>query len=198
MVIIVSYSELLFKYGEISFQEYVSEGISRPVFYGDIFYKLRRIKCEANFVSSGSKIVKRLRRRKYDQVIIERTIGLMLGSSTSLYRFFLKHCTLINKAVRTICRDSSKRTQRRQCPDHCPLWLLVGTPLVLGPKLTSRRASIAYSGGCLYIFWYTVLSPHILCFCLLLVLGLHKENYLHFILNMCPFDYTAFAVSGKV
>ena len=65
-----SYSDLLSKFGEISFQEYVTEGISHPVFYGDLVYKLRRVRCEANFVSSGSKIVKRLRRRKYDPLII--------------------------------------------------------------------------------------------------------------------------------
>ena len=49
-----SYSDLLSKFGEISFQEYVTEGISHPVFYGDLVYKLRRVTCEANFVSSGS------------------------------------------------------------------------------------------------------------------------------------------------
>ena len=38
----------------------VSEGISHPVCYSDLGYKLRRFKCEANFVLSGSKIVKRL------------------------------------------------------------------------------------------------------------------------------------------
>ena len=42
------------------------------VFYGDLVYKIWRVKCEASFVSSGSKIVKRLRRRKYDPVIIDR------------------------------------------------------------------------------------------------------------------------------
>ena len=62
------YSDLLSKFGEISFQEYVTEGISHPVFYGDLVYKLRRVRCEANFVSSGSKIVKRIRRRKYDTI----------------------------------------------------------------------------------------------------------------------------------
>ena len=86
----------------MSFQEYVSEGISHPVFYGDKVYKLRRVKCEANFVSSGSKIVKRIRRRKYDPLIIEGTIGLVYGSSTALYRSFLMHYTLTNKAVGTI------------------------------------------------------------------------------------------------
>ena len=118
-----SYSDLLSNFGEISFQEYVTEGISHPDFYGDLVYKLRRVKCEANFVSLCSKIVKRLRRRKYDPVIIERTIGLLLGPSTSLYRYFLKLCTLTNKAVETVCRDLSKPPQRRQGPDPRPLWL---------------------------------------------------------------------------
>ena len=97
-----SYSELLSKFGEISFQDYVSQGIAHPVFYGDLVYKLRRVKGEANFISSGSKIVKRLRRRQYDPAIIERTIGLVPGPFTALYRSFLKRCTLTNKAVGTI------------------------------------------------------------------------------------------------
>ena len=97
-----SYSELLSKFGDISFREYLSKGISHPVFYGDLVYKLRRVKGTPNFISSGSKIDKRLRRRQYDPVIIERTIGLLLGPSTALYEPFLKHCTLTNKAVGTI------------------------------------------------------------------------------------------------
>ena len=87
---------------EISFQDYVSQGIAHPVFYGELVYKLRRVKGEVNFISSGSKIVKRLRRRQYDPAIIERTIGLVLGPFTALYRSFLKRCTLTNKAVGTI------------------------------------------------------------------------------------------------
>ena len=98
-----SYSELLSKFGAISFQEYVSKGITHPVFYGDLVYKQRRVKSDSNFISSGSKIVKRLRRRQYDPEIIERTIGLVLGPFTALYRSFLKRCTLTNKAVGTIC-----------------------------------------------------------------------------------------------
>ena len=35
------YSELLTKFGEISFQEYVPEGISHLVFYGDLVYKTK-------------------------------------------------------------------------------------------------------------------------------------------------------------
>ena len=97
-----SYSELLSKFGDISFQEYVFKGISHPVFYGDLVYKLKRVKDTPNFISSGSKIVKRLRRRQYDPLIIETTIGLVLGPCTDLCRLFLKHCTLTNKAVGTI------------------------------------------------------------------------------------------------
>ena len=94
-----SYSELLSKFGDISFQEYLSKGISHPVFYGDLVYKLRRIKDTPNFISSGSKIAKRLRRRQYDPVIIERTIGLVLGPCTALYKPFLKHCTVTKRRL---------------------------------------------------------------------------------------------------
>ena len=103
-----SYSELLSKFGDISFQKYLSKGISHPVFYGDLVYKLRRVKETPNFSSSGSQIVKRLRRRQYDPVIIVRTIGLELGPFTVLYRPFLKHRTLTNKVVGTIWRALSK------------------------------------------------------------------------------------------
>ena len=129
-------------FGDISFQEYLSKGISHPVFYGDLVYKLRRAKDTPNSISSGSKIV-----------IIERTIGLVLGPSTALYRPFLKHCILTNKAVGTIWRALSKPPKRRQGPDICPLWLLVGTSLTIRPELASSRAehSRTYSDVDTYI-----------------------------------------------
>ena len=133
-----SYSELLSKFGAISFQEYVPKGIIHPVFYGDLVYKLRRVKCESNFISSGSQIVKRLRRRQYGPVIIERTIGLVLGPFTALYRLVLKRCTLTNKAVGTIWRALSKPPQRWQVPDPRPLGLFVGTLSAFGLELAYR------------------------------------------------------------
>ena len=155
-----SYSELLSKFGDISFQEYVFKGISHPVFYGDLVYKLRRVKNTPNFISSGSKIVKRLRRRQYDPLIIETTIGLVLGPCTALCRLFLKHCTLTNKAVGTIWRALSKPPQRRQGPDLRPLWLLVGTPSAIRPELAFSRAehSLPYSDVTIYIFAILYLS----------------------------------------
>ena len=184
------------------FQEYVSEGISHPAFYCDLVYKLRKVKYEANFVSSGSKIAKRLRRRKYDSLIIERTICLVLGPSTALYRSFLKRCTLTNKAVGTIWRASSKHPQRRQGPDPRPIWLLVGTPSVVGPEL-AYRLHVAQP-TLMYVpryFWYityfihvcvpqckTFLWPH--RFGWMLVLNLYKEDYLQI------FKYVSFWFHG--
>ena len=116
-----SYSELLSKFGDISFQEYF---VKRNLSLGLLRWsslQTKEVKDTPNFFSSGSKIVKRLRRRQYDPVIIENTIGLVLGPSTSLYEPFLKHCTLTNKAVETIWRALSKPPQRRQGPDLCHL-----------------------------------------------------------------------------
>ena len=148
------------KFGDISIQEYVFKVITHPVFYGDLVYKLRRVKDTPNFISSGSKIVKRLRRRQYDPLIIERTIGVVLGLCTSLYRPFLKHCTLINKAVETIWWGLSKPPQRRQVPDLGPLWLLVGTPSAIRPELAFSRTehSLSYSDVTIYIFAILYLS----------------------------------------
>ena len=81
---------------------YLKKSLRHPVCYGDLVYKLRRVNGEANFISSGSKIVKRLRCRQYDQATIERTLGHVLGPFTALYRSFLKCCILTNKAVVTI------------------------------------------------------------------------------------------------
>ena len=201
-----SYSELLSKFGAISFQEYVSKGITHPVFYGDLVYKLRRVKNESNFISSGSKIVKRLRRRQYDPEIIERTIGLVLGPFTALYRSFLKRCTLTNKAVGTIWRALSKPPQRRQGPDPRPLWLLVGTPSAFGPELAYRlrvvQPTLMDVPLFLIYFYITiyVCVPHF--YDLSALVGCWSSvsirRIIYKFLNVCPFDYTAVAVSGKV
>ena len=101
-------------------------------------------------------VVKRLRRRQYDPAIIERTIGLVLGPFTALYRSFLKRCTLTNTAVGTIWRALSKPPQRRQGPDPRPLWLLVGTPSAFGPELAYRlRVAQPTLMDVTRYFWYT-------------------------------------------
>ena len=186
------------------------KGISHPVFYGDLVYKLRRVKDTPNFISSVLKIVKRLRRRQYDPLIIERTIGLVLRPCKALCRPFLKHCTLTNKAVGTIWRALSKPPQRRHGPYLRPLWLLVGTPSATYLSSLSSGQSIACPiRMSLYIF----LLYHIyhLCFTCINFYDLFRLGWLlvccwfigcwRFIykfLNVRPFDYTAVAGSGKV
>ena len=133
--------------------------------------------------------------------------SLVLGPCTALYRPFLKHFTLTNKAVGTIWRAFSKPPQRRQGPDLRPLWLLVGTPSGIRPELAFNRAehSLPYSDVTIYIFAILYLSsmryvdrflwPLRLGW--LLVCCLYKEVYLQ-IFRRGPFDYTAVAGSEKV
>ena len=104
-------------------------GISHPVLYVDLVNKQRRVKGASNFLTSGPTIVKRLRRRKYDPMFIEITIGLVLGPFSTLYRSFLENYTLTNKAVGNIWRDLSKPPHMRS--SSSPLWLFVGTPSAL-------------------------------------------------------------------
>ena len=61
-----------------------SEGISHAVVYGDV-YKLRQVEDTVNYFSLDSKIVSRLRRRKYESVIIDRTIHVCLVLGTFTY-----------------------------------------------------------------------------------------------------------------
>ena len=130
----------------------------------------------------------------------------MLGPSTALYRHFLKHCTLTNKAVGTIWRTLSKPPQRRQCPDLCPLWLLVGTPSAITPELASRRAehSLSYSDVIIYIFTIYLSSMfYVYRFSLPLRLGWllvccpYKEVYLQ-IFKSVSFWLHGCCGSGKV
>ena len=131
----------------------------------------------------------------------------MLGPSTALYRLFLKHCTLTNKAAGTIWRALSKPPQRRQGPDLRPLWLLVGTPSAIRPELAFSRAEnrLPYSDVTIYILLYHIYH---LCFTCIdfydlsacggcwFVVNIRK--FIYKFLNVCPFDYTAVAGSRKV
>ena len=142
-------------------------------------------------------------------MIIERTINLMPGPSTVLYRSFIKHCTSTYKAMGTIWRDLFKPPQMRQGHDPRPLWLLVETPPVVGPELASRRAEHSLLWRMpLYIF--DILSYHLTCLCsnfygLSALFGCWSSVSIRSIiyknkkrvLNVCPY-YTAFAVSWKV
>ena len=58
-----------------------------------------------NFFSSGSTINAFDVESITQNDIIERTIGIVLGPSTALYRSLLERCTMTNKALGTILQD---------------------------------------------------------------------------------------------
>ena len=192
----------------ISFQEYVSKGISHPLFWCDLVYNLRRVNDTPNFISLGSKIVKRLWRRQYDPLIIERTIGLVFGPSTALYRPFLKHCTLTNTLRRGLYdRPCPKLLRGDKILFFNHLWLLAETPSAIRPELASRRVehSPLYSDVTIFIFDFLYLLPMLFvyrfydlsawCGCWFVV---YIRRFIYNFLNVCPFDYMAVAGSGKV
>ena len=88
----LGHSEPLSKFCAISFQECIKESFNRS---------LRMVKGATNFITFGFKMVKPLPHRLYDLAIIEMPIGLVIVF-IAFYRFFLKRCTLTNKAVRTM------------------------------------------------------------------------------------------------
>ena len=123
------------------------------------------VKVATNFVSSDSKIVKRFRRQKYGPVTIERTICLVLGPTTALYKSFLKHWLLSNKAMGTIFYRRDKALilaplinvmlcycLRRISDPPPPLWLKSELRQSLERSLPTGDRSKAYSVRCLYIF----------------------------------------------
>ena len=99
-------------------------------------------------------MVKRLRRRQYDPLIIQRTIGLMLGPSTALYRPFISIVLWLTKRWGLYDGPPCPNLLRfDQGPDLRPLWLFVGTPSAIRPELASRQAehSLPYSDVTIYI-----------------------------------------------
>ena len=134
----------------------IISGLKWCIHLGTSLFSYIRAWCVPDFISSGSKIVKRLRRRQYDPLVIERTIGLVLGPYTALYGQFLKYCTLTNKSVGTIWRALSKPPQRRQGPNLRSFWLYVGSPSAIRPDLAFSRAehSLPYSYVTIYIYIY--------------------------------------------
>ena len=62
------HSELIFKYN-IGLKTLLQQGISEPIFYGDLFYKFKRIVCKPNFSDQFKKIVKRYIRVGYHAAV---------------------------------------------------------------------------------------------------------------------------------
>ena len=74
-------SDLVLKFNS-NLKTLLREGISKPVFYGDVVYKLRKILGHGNFPNVFGKIIKRFIKRGYDPTILRHTACLVFNPFT--------------------------------------------------------------------------------------------------------------------
>ena len=90
-------SELIVKYN-IGLKTLLQQGISEPIFYGDLVYKLKRIVGKPNLSDQFKKIVKRYRRVGYNLDIMQQSACLVLNTITVYSYGFLFNCMTVGQA----------------------------------------------------------------------------------------------------
>ena len=88
---------LIVKYN-IGLKTFLQQGISEPIFYGDLVYKFKRIVGKPNFSDQFKKIVKRYIRVGYNLDIMRQSACLVLNSITVCGYGFLFNCTTVGQA----------------------------------------------------------------------------------------------------
>ena len=91
------HSELIVKYN-IGLKTLLQQGISEPIFYGDLVYKLKRIVGKPNFSDQFKKIVKRYIRVGYNLDIMRQSACLVVNPITVYSYGFLFNCTTVGQA----------------------------------------------------------------------------------------------------
>ena len=91
------HSELIVKY-IIGLKTFVHQGISEPIFYGDLVYKFKRIVGKSNFSDQFKKIVKRNTRVGYNLDIMRQSACLVLNPIMVYSYGFLFNCTTVGQA----------------------------------------------------------------------------------------------------
>ena len=76
----------------------LQQGISEPIFYGDLIYKFKRIVGKPNFSDQFKKIVKRYIRVGYNLDIMRQSACLVLNPITVYSYGFLFNCTTVGQA----------------------------------------------------------------------------------------------------
>ena len=90
-------SELIVKYN-IWLKILLQQGISEPIFYGELVYKFKRIVGKPNFSNQFKKIVKRYIRVGYNLDIMRQSVCLVLNPITVYSYGFLYNCTTVGQA----------------------------------------------------------------------------------------------------
>ena len=91
------HSELIVKYN-IGLKTLLQQGISKPIFYGDLVYKFKRIVGKPNFSDQLKKIVKSYIRVGYNLDIMRQSACLVLNPITVYSYGFLFNCTTVGQA----------------------------------------------------------------------------------------------------
>ena len=82
----------------IGLKTLLQQGISEPIFYGDLVYKFKRIVGKPNFSDQFKKIVKRYIRVGYNLDIMRQSACLVLNPITVYSYGFLFNCTTVGQA----------------------------------------------------------------------------------------------------
>ena len=85
-------SKLIVKYNRC-LKTLLQQGISKPVFYGDLVYKFKRIVGKPNFSDQFKKIIKRYKRVGYNMDIMRQSACLVVNPITVYSYGFRFNCT---------------------------------------------------------------------------------------------------------
>ena len=91
------HSDLIVKYN-IGLKTLLQQGISEPIFYGDLVYKFKRIVGKPNFSYKFKKIVKRYIKVGYNLDIMRQSACLVLNPIKVYIYGFLFNCTTVGQA----------------------------------------------------------------------------------------------------
>ena len=91
------HSELIVK-NNIGLKTLLQQGLSEPIFYGDLVYKFKRIVGKPNFGYQFKKIVKRYIRVGYNLNIMRQSVCLVLNPITVYSYGFLFNCMTVGQA----------------------------------------------------------------------------------------------------
>ena len=91
------HSEIIVIYN-IGLKTLLQQGISEPIFYGDLVYKFKRIVGKPNFSDQFKKKVKRYKRVGYNLDILRQSACLVVNPITVYSYGFLFNCTTVGRA----------------------------------------------------------------------------------------------------
>ena len=104
------HSELIGKLYNIGLKTLLQQGISEPLFYGDLVYKFKRIVRRSNLSDQFKKIVKRYIRVGYNLDVMRQSACLVLNPIMVYSYDFLFNCTTVGQCRRSAVSQSLPHT----------------------------------------------------------------------------------------